>query len=113
VLVSATAAPSDVRRAQDELGVDRAAALVEDALAQIAVRAVDDLGVRHLIVAGGETSGAVAAALGVKTVRIGALAAPGVPWTIATVGDRPIALLLKSGNFGGPDLFDTAWEVAP
>ncbi|WP_432941993.1 3-oxo-tetronate kinase [Kribbella sp. CA-253562] len=113
VLVSATAAPSDVRRAQKELGVDRAAALVEDALAQLAVRAVEDLGVRRMIVAGGETSGAVAAALGVKTVRIGALAAPGVPWTYATVRDRPMALLLKSGNFGGPDLFDTAWQVAP
>ncbi|TDD19502.1 four-carbon acid sugar kinase family protein [Kribbella turkmenica] len=113
VLLSATAAPSDVRDAQTELGKDKAAALVEDALAQLAVTAVGKLGVRRMIVAGGETSGAVAAALGAKTLRIGALAAPGVPWTVTTVQDRSIALLLKSGNFGDPDLFETAWTVGP
>ncbi|ONI71498.1 hypothetical protein BWI15_15060 [Kribbella sp. ALI-6-A] len=97
------------------LAADGSASVINRLVRELAeaIRAVDDLGVRRMIVAGGETSGAVAAALGVKTVRIGALAAPGVPWTYATVRDRPIALLLKSGNFGGPDLFDTAWEVAP
>ncbi|WP_433167071.1 3-oxo-tetronate kinase [Kribbella sp. CA-247076] len=113
VLLSATASPEDVRRVQDELGTEKAAALVEDALARLAVLAVDELGVRRMIVAGGETSGAVAAALGASTLHIGALAAPGVPWTVASVRGRPVALLLKSGNFGAPDLFTTAWKTAP
>ncbi|PJJ72869.1 uncharacterized protein YgbK (DUF1537 family) [Diaminobutyricimonas aerilata] len=113
VLVSATDEPDAVRRAQTELGVERAAGLVEDALARIAVHAVDRSGVRRLIVAGGETSGAVAAALGATTLRIGRLAAPGVPWAVADREGVLVALLLKSGNFGGRDLFTTAWESAP
>ncbi|MFC0681130.1 3-oxo-tetronate kinase [Lysobacter korlensis] len=118
VLVSATADPDRVRAVQAQLGTAAAAELVERELGRIAVGAVDDLGVRRLLVAGGETSGAVADALGVRSLFVGRSAAPGVPWTVAghrdgRTGADPIALLLKSGNFGGPDLFSTAWEVAP
>ena len=118
VLVSATADPERVRAVQAELGTEAAAELVERELGRIAVGAVDDLGVRRVLVAGGETSGAVAEALGVRSLFVGRPAAPGVPWTVAEhrngrPGAEPIALLLKSGNFGGPDLFSTAWEVAP
>jgi uncharacterized protein YgbK (DUF1537 family) len=88
------------------LGRDRAAALVESALSGIA-GGLAELGVRRFVVAGGETSGAVVDALAVKALRIGAQIEPGVPWT-TTVGGAPLALALKSGNFGGPDFFTTA-----
>jgi uncharacterized protein YgbK (DUF1537 family) len=110
------AAP-DVAAAQSALGADRAAALLEDALARLAAFAVHELGRSHLLIAGGETSGAVTARLGLSRLRIGAQAAPGVPWAVSTsesgTGPRTIAVLLKSGNFGGPGLFTDAWEVAP
>ena len=67
-------------------------------------------GVRRFVVAGGETSGAVAEALGVKALAIGPEIAPGVPWT-AALGGKPMLLALKSGNFGGPDFFTRAFEV--
>jgi uncharacterized protein YgbK (DUF1537 family) len=69
--------------------------------------------VRRLAVAGGETSGAVVAALGVEALGIGREIAPGVPWTetLATPnGPPPLALTLKSGNFGGPDFFTDAFR---
>lgn len=112
VLVSSSAGPDRVRAVESELGPGRAADLLESAVGEIARRAVDTLGVRRILVAGGETSGAVVAALGIRSLRVGPPAAPGVPWMVPTPGPR-VALLLKSGNFGGPDLFTTAWEVCP
>jgi uncharacterized protein YgbK (DUF1537 family) len=103
VLVYSTAAPGEVQAAQDAVGRDRAASLVEDALAAIA-RGLVAHGVRRLVVAGGETSGAVVNALGVRALAIGPQIDPGVPWTFAVPGD-PIALALKSGNFGAEDFF--------
>ncbi|BDZ45691.1 3-oxo-tetronate kinase [Naasia aerilata] len=117
VLVSATVGPERVRDAQQRLGAERAAGLLESALASAGLLGVAELGVRRLIVAGGETSGAAVAALGLRRLAVGRLAAPGVPWTTgaaAAVGGSPtVALLLKSGNFGEPDLFTRAWESAP
>jgi uncharacterized protein YgbK (DUF1537 family) len=63
--------------------------------------------VTRLVVAGGETSGAVVQALDVSGLRIGPQIDPGVPWTLTT-GPKPIALALKSGNFGTPDFFAKA-----
>jgi len=63
--------------------------------------------VRRLVVAGGETSGAVVQALEVSVLRIGPQIDPGVPWTEAP-GRRPLALALKSGNFGAVDFFAKA-----
>jgi uncharacterized protein YgbK (DUF1537 family) len=103
VLIYSTAAPEAVRAAQDAVGKDRAATLVEDALAAIA-KALVAHGVRRLVVAGGETSGAVVSALGVKALAIGPQIDPGVPWTFTVPGD-PVALALKSGNFGAEDFF--------
>jgi uncharacterized protein YgbK (DUF1537 family) len=106
-LVYSTAEPSQVAAVQASLGAERAATLIEDALALVARRIVAS-GVRRLVVAGGETSGAVVKALGVKALAIGPQIDPGVPWT-ATVGSEPrIALALKSGNFGAPDFFAKA-----
>jgi uncharacterized protein YgbK (DUF1537 family) len=109
VLVYATMPPADLQTVQAELGTAPAGALVEACLAQIA-RGLVERGVRRLVVAGGETSGAVVQALGVTQLRIGAAICPGVPWTQAegTALDAPLHLALKSGNFGGPDFFDEA-----
>ncbi|WP_158373408.1 3-oxo-tetronate kinase [Cellulosimicrobium cellulans] len=112
VLVSSSADPDAVRRTQERLGVSRAAETLERAAGEVAARAVRDLGVGRLLVAGGETSGAVAAALGLGVLRVGPAAAPGVPWMVPVDGPA-VAVLLKSGNFGGPDLFTTAWEACP
>jgi uncharacterized protein YgbK (DUF1537 family) len=88
------------------LGPGRAAALVEDVFARLAVALVER-GVRRLVVAGGETSGAVVQALGVRSLAIGPQIDPGVPWTMS-LGAPGVALALKSGNFGGEDFFTKA-----
>jgi 3-dehydrotetronate 4-kinase len=108
VLVYSTATPDAVRAVQHRLGAADAGALVEQALAAIARRLVD-AGVRQLIVAGGETSGAVVQALDVRALRIGPQIDPGVPWTM-TRGGTPVLLALKSGNFGAPDFFTRAFN---
>jgi uncharacterized protein YgbK (DUF1537 family) len=106
VLIYATSAPEDVKAVQQKLGVERAGALVEDALGEIAL-GLREAGIRRFVVAGGETSGAVVQALGVQLLQIGAQIDPGVPATVSTTGE-PLALALKSGNFGGRDFFDKA-----
>ena len=69
-------------------------------------------GVRRLVVAGGETSGAVVGALGVEGLHIGPEIDPGVPWTFS-IGQPTLALALKSGNFGTPDFFTKAFGAQP
>jgi uncharacterized protein YgbK (DUF1537 family) len=111
LLVYATAAPDAVQAAQQQLGVERAGALVEAALAEVAQGLVA-AGVGQLIVAGGETSGACVQALGVQQLRIGRQIDPGVPWCHAhEASGRALHLALKSGNFGSVDFFDKAFEV--
>ncbi len=110
-VIYSSAAPEDVARAQQAIGRDRAGALVEEAMAKIAVGLVAQ-GVRRFVVAGGETSGAVVSALGVRALRIGPEIDPGVPWTEAT-GEPTLALALKSGNFGDEDFFTRALEMLP
>ncbi|SEB92314.1 Uncharacterized conserved protein YgbK, DUF1537 family [Pseudomonas saponiphila] len=106
VLIYATSTPEQVKAVQRQLGVERAGALVESALGEIA-RGLRDQGVRRFVVAGGETSGAVVKALGVRLLQIGAQIDPGVPATVSS-GGEPLALALKSGNFGGRDFFSKA-----
>jgi uncharacterized protein YgbK (DUF1537 family) len=111
VLVHATAAPEAVKAVQAQLGATRAGALVEQTLARIAEGLVD-AGVRQLVVAGGETSGAVVQALDVRRLSIGPNIVPGVPWTAAAspaCGGVTLHLALKSGNFGGPGFFAEAF----
>jgi uncharacterized protein YgbK (DUF1537 family) len=112
VLIYASATPEEVRATQDRLGRERAGSLVEKALAAIA-RGLVAAGVRRLVVAGGETSGAVVQALGVKGLAIGPMIDPGVPATVAIGRDPPLALALKSGNFGGRDFLSRAFAVMP
>jgi len=109
VLVYATADPENVKAAQAKLGVERAGQLVETCMADVA-RDLVTLGVRRLVVAGGETSGAVVQALGVEGLRIGPQIDPGVPWTMS-LGEPNILLALKSGNFGTRDFFAKALEM--
>jgi uncharacterized protein YgbK (DUF1537 family) len=105
VLVHATAEPAAVQAVQAQLGVEQAGALVEGVLAQVA-RGLVERGVRRMVVAGGETSGAVVQALGVRQLAIGPQIDPGVPWTWApTALGVPVHLALKSGNFGSADFF--------
>ena len=108
-IIYATANPSNVRAAQDKLGVAAAGELVEATLSACAV-AARDAGARRIIVAGGETSGAVTKALDVAQLDIGAEIAPGVPWTYCNSGGQQIALTLKSGNFGAETFFSDAQE---
>ncbi|HWB49886.1 MAG TPA: 3-oxo-tetronate kinase [Stellaceae bacterium] len=109
VLFAATAPPDQVAAVQQKLGREQAGALVERIMAEIA-RGLVERGVRRLVVAGGETAGAVVQALGVTGLRIGRQIDPGVPWTVS-LGDPPLALALKSGNFGKPDFFLRAFEA--
>jgi uncharacterized protein YgbK (DUF1537 family) len=106
VLIYATSSPDEVKAVQAELGVERAGHLVEQAMAGVAAGLFAS-GTRRFVVAGGETSGAVVQALGVRALRIGEQIAPGVPATV-TLDTQPIALTLKSGNFGGEDFFAQA-----
>ncbi len=113
VLVYATAAPEAVREIQAQLGVAAAGALVESALSRIAVSLIES-GVRQLVVAGGETSGAVVQALAVARMAIGPQIDPGVPWTCVNAeaaGDEIVHVALKSGNFGTPDFFQKAFAA--
>ena len=108
LLIYSTAKPDAVERVQQRLGRERAGQLVEQIMARIAKGLVAQ-GVRRMVVAGGETSGAVVSALNVRGLRVGVEIDPGVPWT-ASLGGDPIALALKSGNFGGADFFEKAFE---
>jgi 3-dehydrotetronate 4-kinase len=109
VLIYATSSPDEVVAIQNKLGTAASGALVEDALASLALRLRDE-GVRRFVVAGGETSGAVVQALDVGALQIGPQIDPGVPWT-ASLGSEPLALALKSGNFGATDFFSKALAV--
>lgn len=108
-LVYATTDASALAATQASLGVAQAGALVEQVLAQVAQGLVA-AGAQRLVVAGGESAGAVVQALGVQRLRIGAAICPGVPWTqaVRAAGKAPLQLALKSGNFGGPDFFSLA-----
>lgn len=113
VLIYASAEPEEVKAAQAALGVQQAGEVVERALGEIARTLVDEQGVRRLLVAGGETSGAVVSALGVKGLQIGPSIDPGVPWTATLGTGERLALALKSGNFGALDFMTRAWEMMP
>ena len=109
LLITASASPEAVARAQKALGRETSGTLVETALGAIAA-GLAAAGVRRLVVAGGETSGEVVHSLGVRALRIGPQIDPGVPWTLS-LGEPRLALALKSGNFGTDDFFTKAFGV--
>jgi uncharacterized protein YgbK (DUF1537 family) len=105
VLVYASAPPGE--RAAATAAAARA---IELTMAELA-RAAVGRGVRRIVVAGGETSGAVVDGLGIDRVVVAREEDRGVPWLV-TAGQAPLALLLKSGNFGHPDLLVRAAETS-
>lgn len=109
-LVYATDTPEAVKASQAKLGVAAAGELVEQAMATLAQQAYTR-GVRRFVVAGGETSGAVTQALGVREVLIGKEICPGVPWVYSGSDKDTVALALKSGNFGSPTFFKDALSL--
>ena len=111
ILIYATAAPEEVSAVQAELGREAAGVLVEETMAALG-RALVEAGARRLVLAGGETSGAVVKALGISALQIGREIDPGVPWTVS-LGDPKLLLALKSGNFGTEDFFEKAFQMAP
>jgi uncharacterized protein YgbK (DUF1537 family) len=104
-LVYSSAAPEDVAAAQARHGRETVSDRLEGLFAETARRLVDR-GVTRVVVAGGETSGAVAQALDLDGLTIGPEISPGVPVLVSD--ERGVALALKSGNFGGEDFFDEA-----
>jgi uncharacterized protein YgbK (DUF1537 family) len=108
ILIYSTASATEVTHIQSVLGRAEAGEMVEEAMGKIA-QGLLERGVRKLVVAGGETSGAVVQALGVNAMEIGPEIAPGVPWC-RTLGDPNILLALKSGNFGDKHFFLKAVE---
>lgn len=113
VLVYSTAEPGAVKSVQGRLGIEEAGAMVERTIAAIA-RGLVGLGVRQLVVAGGETSGACVQALGIAQMQIGPQIDPGVPWCHAMSDAAEgvgLHIALKSGNFGTDDFFTKAFTV--
>jgi len=109
LLVYSTTTADAMQNAQRVLGRAEAAALLERAFGTIA-SALAAQGVRAFVIAGGETSGAVLEAIGVKMLGFGEEIEPGVPWTYS-LDPAGFHLALKSGNFGSPDFFARALEI--
>ncbi|MFZ4479235.1 MAG: 3-oxo-tetronate kinase [Rhodoferax sp.] len=111
VLIYSSAESDAVKAIQAQLGVEQAGAMLERTLAAIA-RGLVELGVRQLVLAGGETSGACVQALNISQMKIGPQIDPGVPWCHAQLDAAPqggLHLTLKSGNFGTDDFFIKAF----
>ena len=112
LLVYSTAETHAIKNVQGLLGIEDAGRLVENCMASIA-RGLVQLGVRQLVLAGGETSGACVQALSVTQMQIGPQIDPGVPWCHAFTELAPegLHLTLKSGNFGTDDFFSKAFTA--
>jgi uncharacterized protein YgbK (DUF1537 family) len=108
VLIASSSTPDEVAALQTRHGRDASGHAIEQAMADIAEGLVQS-GVRRLVVAGGETSGAVVDRLGIPGFLVGAEIAAGVP-VLRAVGAKngEMVLALKSGNFGGPEFFSDA-----
>jgi 3-dehydrotetronate 4-kinase len=113
VLIASSATPDQVAALQARHGREAAGHAIEQAMADIAQGLVQS-GVRRLVVAGGETSGAVVDRLKIPGFLVGAEIAAGVP-VLRAVGAKEGAMLLalKSGNFGGPEFFSDALKLMP
>ena len=111
VLIASSSTPDQVAALQSRHGRDAAGHAIEQAMADLAEGLVRS-GVRRLVVAGGETSGAVVDRLGIPGFLVGAEIAAGVP-VLRAVGarDGEMLLALKSGNFGGTEFFSDALKL--
>lgn len=112
VLIASSATPDQVAALQSRHGRDAVGHAIEQTIAAVGAALVE-AGVRRLVVAGGETSGAVVDRLGIPAFLVGPEIAPGVP-VLRAVGTRDaMVMALKSGNFGGPDFFNDAIRLMP
>ena len=111
VLIASSSTPDQVAALQSRHGRDAAGHAIEQAMADIAEALVVS-GVRRLVIAGGETSGAVVDRLGIPGFLVGTEIAAGVP-VLRAVGAKEgdMLLALKSGNFGGPQFFSEALDL--
>lgn len=109
VLIFSSDSADNVKESQ-KLGKEKIAQLLEETMSEIAKQLMEK-GYHHIIVAGGETSGAVTKKLGYHSFEIGKSVAPGVPLMIP-VEDKSMRIVLKSGNFGQPDFFEEAIRIA-
>nr|WP_249150543.1 3-oxo-tetronate kinase [Bradyrhizobium sp. JYMT SZCCT0180] len=111
LLIASSSTPDQVAALQSRHGRDAAGHAIEQAMADIADGLVQS-GVRRLVVAGGETSGAVVDRLGIPGFLVGAEIAAGVP-VLRAVGAKngEMLLALKSGNFGGAEFFSDALKL--
>jgi uncharacterized protein YgbK (DUF1537 family) len=105
-LVYSSATHEVTNALQKRFGREAVSRHLETLFAEVARRLVES-GVCRLVVAGGETSGAIVSALNLSALAIGPEIDPGVP-ALTSIGDRPLALALKSGNFGAQDFFSRA-----
>jgi uncharacterized protein YgbK (DUF1537 family) len=103
-MLYSSASPKLVKSVQAEFGVNAVAAKLDRVFGEVAILLVD-AGIERLIVAGGETSGAVVEALALNILSIGPEIEPGVP---AMRAGKTLTLALKSGNFGSDDFFQKA-----
>jgi 3-dehydrotetronate 4-kinase len=113
VLIYSTASAATLQTIQSSIGTQRSSEWVEKTLASVA-KGLVSRGVRQLIVAGGETSGACVQALGIEQMRIGPQIDPGVPWCYARsqyANEQGLHITLKSGNFGSDDFFTKSFEM--
>lgn len=108
-VVYSSADASALAQTHASFGREASGALIEQVLADVATR-LHTAGFTRFVIAGGETSGAVVAALGARVLEIGPEIDPGVPWT-RNIQGPDLALSLKSGNFGAPDFFIRAWSL--
>lgn len=111
VLIYSSDSPAEIAALQEKYGREPLSGAIETAMGMTAKELVGR-GRNRLILAGGETAGAVVSALSVTGLKIGPEIAPGVPWT-ETMNKPRIALALKSGNFGGKDFFSRALAMFP
>ena len=112
VLIASSATPDQVAALQSRHGRDAVGHAIEQTIAAVGAALVE-AGVRRLVVAGGETSGAVVDRLGIPAFLVGPEIAPGVPVLRADGTRDAMVMALKSGNFGGPDFFNDAIRLMP
>lgn len=112
VLLTTSAGPEEVAQVQawaraqgmtpEELG--RA---ISSGLTELARQILDRVPAAGLVIAGGETAGALSRGLALGALEVGRNIEPGVPLCHA-LGRFPIPVVLKSGNFGSRDFYGRA-----
>lgn len=109
-LVYSSGDPESVKLAQQEYGQQNISQRLDQLFGDAARKLVYEEGIQRLVVGGGETSGAVVSALNLGSLQVGEEIDPGVP-ALFHPGTRPLAVALKSGNFGRKDFFSHALKV--